>query len=244
MNRIAIPVFSYRPDNYVAVLKHLGAEPLVIGAFDSAEHFDGLLLPGGCDVNPVWYGQPNLGSQGINDAEDDLQMKMLEEFIRAKKPVLGVCRGMQLINVYFGGSLVQNIAERDTHNGDGARDCLHGAVASKDSWLAHLYGEHVYVNSHHHQAVDRLGDGIVLNQFAEDGILEGFTHRKYPIWAVQWHPERCGFSISGGKDFTMQRFLKESSLSMLAEGTGNKNTDRLADGRMVYRFFLDRCKGE
>ncbi|MCC8101740.1 MAG: gamma-glutamyl-gamma-aminobutyrate hydrolase family protein [Clostridiales bacterium] len=193
MSKIAIPVLSYRPDNYVAVLKNLGAETFVLDTFEPAGNFDGLLLPGGgCDVNPSRYGQPNQGSQDVNDAEDDLQIKMLEDFIRAGKPVLGVCRGMQLINVYFGGSLIQDMEERDTHNGNGSGDSLHDSTALEGSWLEQLYGEHFYVNSHHHQAVDRPGDGIALNQFAEDGIPEGYAHRQYPVWAVQWHPERCG----------------------------------------------------
>jgi putative glutamine amidotransferase len=156
------------------------------------ENYDGLLIPGGGDINPIRYGQKLNGSYMILDALDDLQFDMLDAFVKAQKPVLGICRGHQIINVYFGGTLIQHLATSIRHFPlKDEPDKIHDAVAMKGSWLEKLYGAAFTHNSSHHQAVDKPGDGIVIDSWsAADGVVEAYHHAELPVFAVQWHPER------------------------------------------------------
>ena len=157
---------------------------------DAAEgqgtRWDALLLPGGGDLEPWRYGQENTASRGLEPERDGAELRLLQEFTAAGKPVLGVCRGLQAINVFFGGTLAQDIPGHGAWE-DGDR--LH-AVGTAPSPLRVLCGERAVVNSAHHQAADRLGGGLQAVQWAEDGVVEALCHRRLPVWAVQWHPER------------------------------------------------------
>lgn len=157
---------------------------------DAAEgqgtRWDALLLPGGGDLEPWRYGQENTASRGLEPERDGAELRLLQEFTAAGKPVLGVCRGLQAINVFFGGTLAQDITGHGAWE-DGDR--LH-AVGTAPSPLRALCGERTAVNSAHHQAADRLGGGLQAVQWAEDGVVEALCHRRLPVWAVQWHPER------------------------------------------------------
>jgi putative glutamine amidotransferase len=113
-----------------------------------------------------------------------MEMALLEQFTAQRKPVLGLCRGMQTINVFFGGTLLQDI---QGHSAVGGADRRHAVRTDRRSPLA-FCGE--IVNSAHHQAVDRLGSGLQAAQWADDGVVEALCHQSSPVWAVQWHPER------------------------------------------------------
>jgi len=145
---------------------------------------DGLLLPGGGDLEPWRYGQENTASHGLEPWRDREELELLDWFISRRKPVLGICRGIQVLNVYFGGTLVQDIPGHSQSHG---QDRFH-RVCSAPSPLKDLCGE--MVNSAHHQALDRLGSGLEAVQWAPDGIVEAVCHRRLPVWGVQWHPER------------------------------------------------------
>ncbi len=150
--------------------------------------WDALLLPGGGDLEPWRYGQENTASRGLEPERDEAELRLLQEFTAAGKPVLGVCRGLQTINVFFRGTLAQDIPG---HNAWADGDRLH-AVGTAPSPFRALWGERIWVNSAHHQAAGRLGGGLLAVQWAEDGVVEALCHRRLPVWAVQWHPERLG----------------------------------------------------
>ena len=207
--RIALPEIDQDVRNYTRALYAAGMEPVLISVqreqvkqnyqqdyldFSQfrGENYDGLLIPGGGDINPACYGQQNRGSVWIRDCLDRLQLDVLDAFVRREKPVLGICRGHQLINVYFGGSLDQDIAVKASHsrNPDG-RDNVHQEQVRPQCWLSGIYGKCFAHNSCHHQAVATLGNGLVIDGICpEDGTVEAMHHEELPVYGVQWHPER------------------------------------------------------
>ena len=152
---------------------------------------DFLLLPGGGDLEPWRYGQENTVSDGLEPERDRAELELIEQFLILRKPIFGVCRGMQVINVFFGGSLTQDIQGHKTVDGI---DRYH-KVKSTASLLRNLCGESCIVNSAHHQAVDGIGTGLEAVQWTADGTIEAICHRSLPIWGVQWHPERLNTPI-------------------------------------------------
>ena len=112
-------------------------------------------------------------------------------------PVLGICRGMQLINVFFGGSLIQNLDASFRHaRRGGDPDRVHDSFARKGSWIEEIYGGHFFHNSAHHQGVKELGDGLVIDsRSACDGVPEALHHSCLPVYGLQWHPERMCLSL-------------------------------------------------
>lgn len=164
-----------------------------------AEVLDALLLQGGADVSPSSYGQEPLRPEWSGDiVRDRYEIELIEGFLKAGKPVLGICRGAQLLNVAFGGSLLQDVPtqrpEAACHVDADLYDQLgHGLRIVPDSWLSGIYPEAsgVVVNSIHHQAIDRLGSDLVVQAYsAEDGIVEAIRATgDLFVAGVQWHPE-------------------------------------------------------
>lgn len=155
---------------------------------------DGLLLLGGGDVDGRLYGHggalPN--AYGVDRAADAYALAAIRAAVAAGRPVFGICRGSQLINVAHGGTLVPDIEDHRLHHGaPGEPMFLDEKVTVVDGTrLAHLVGAtRVTVRSGHHQAVDRVGDGLVVAARADDGITEGIEHRQRWVVGVQWHPE-------------------------------------------------------
>jgi len=186
-----------RCGNYVDALSRLGAVALEACGDVDPMTCDGLLLPGGGDVDPALYGREREPACEAPDrALDDRQLRALQGFVRAGKPVLGICRGHQLINVCFGGTLIQDIPQKAVHDWDDGvnEDKSHPVRAAAGTFPAALHGERFSVNSAHHQAVDRLGGELVAAAWSDDGVLEAFFHRTLPVYGVQWHPERMCFA--------------------------------------------------
>lgn len=234
--RIAIPEIDQNVTNYTRAVLAAGMEPVVISVQTEqvqqkfqqeyldysefrVEAYDGLLIPGGGDIDPIRYGQENQASIMIMDALDELQLAMLDDFVKSGKPVLGICRGHQIINVYFGGTMIQHLPTAFRHFREmDEPDKVHGCMAEEDSWLAKIYGTKFYHNSAHHQAVDRLGKGLVTDsRCLEDGTVEALHHLELPVYGVQWHPERM-------------------CLVLEREDTVN--------GLPVFQFFCRVCGGE
>ena len=178
--------------NYENTIRRVGVSCSVglnPGQADDATH---LLLPGGGDITPAFFGQTDHGSHHIDTELDILQLDILTRFTAQKKPVLGICKGLQLINVHFGGDITQHIDTAETHRWIG-RDQFHYVFHSdlgRRDFFYQLYGNSCKVNSAHHQAINRTGRGLVPVCRAGDNVIEGLVHSSLPILAVQWHPER------------------------------------------------------
>lgn len=180
-----------RYTNYRRAIEAAGGRVCFSASPDRAYSCDALLLPGGGDLEPWRYGQSNTHSRGLEPGRDAAEFMLLEHFSVVKKPVLGICRGLQTINVYFGGTLRQDIPG---HSAEGGTDRVHG-VRTAPSFLSGVCGK--LVNSAHHQAAERLGCGLLAVQWAPDGVVEAVCHRGLPVWGVQWHPERLAPEIPG-----------------------------------------------
>ena len=165
---------------------------------DYARALDGLVLQGGADVSPATYGETPLAPEWAGDRLRDVyEMELVHEFVEAGKPVLGICRGAQLINVAFGGTLYQDIrsqlAEAQVHVTDAYEKHRHDIRFEPGSGLARLYRglEKPVVTSIHHQSIKALGRGLRVEAWSEpDGVVEAIrgSGRSY-VFAVQWHPE-------------------------------------------------------
>lgn len=175
------------PVRYLAALSAVGARGIPWTPHTDPTPFDGLLLCGGGDPEPALFGQENKGSYAIDRRRDQRELGLLHRFLQMKKPVLAICRGHQLLNVAFGGSLVQHLPTAHLHMGAG-EDLWHPVEAT--DLLCRLYGPRFTVNSCHHQGLDRLGRGLLPIAHAPDGVVEGVTHRTLPVLGVQFHPER------------------------------------------------------
>ncbi len=178
--------------NYENMIKRLGVPCMVSLNPSQADTATHLLLPGGGDITPAFFGQNDHGSRNIDTELDILQFTILSRFVAQKKPVLGICKGLQLINVHFGGDITQHIDTAETHRWVG-RDQFHYVFhcdLGRRDFFYQLYGTSAKVNSAHHQAINRTGEGLVPVCRAGDNVIEGLVHRSLPILAVQWHPER------------------------------------------------------
>ena len=194
------------PEAYAQALADAGAAPVLIplGLSKSAlqqifARLDGILLSGGGDVHPELYGaelQPLVS--GIDLDRDRVEIELVRAAIAAKKPILGICRGIQVINVALGGDLYADISQEmpqalkhDCFPEKG-RDFLAHLVSLKpDSRLAAILGKSpVHVNSMHHQGIRHLAPGLTATAHAPDGLIEAFELSEHPFaLAVQWHPE-------------------------------------------------------
>jgi len=173
--------------NYYRALRWAGAEVVWTGQGAAAENCDALLLPGGGDIAPWRMGAEPGMAAAVDEARDEVELALLAHFLREKKPVLGVCRGVQVLNAALGGDLYQHV---EGHNCIDGADRAHRVTTLPGSRMARLYGGAMTVNSAHHQALKRLGRGLYVTQWAPDGVIEAVEHEALPIWGVQWHPER------------------------------------------------------
>lgn len=173
---------------YAVALRFVGVEPVCIRPGDPIPPFDGLLLTGGTDVDAALYGQPKgPRTQQPDCARDGMEQSLLAAALASGKPVLAICRGLQALNVHLGGTLHQHI-EGHQRAGENNAHAVEVVVETNLSVIAGA-GRHE-VNSRHHQAVDRIGDGLIVSARSEDGIVEALELPGHPFaLAVQWHPE-------------------------------------------------------
>jgi len=194
--------FESKVVRYEFALRQVGIDPVRISpdtprALDS---LDGLVLTGGTDINPAKYGQAREPqTEDPDDPRDELEIQLLQQALDKDLPILAICRGMQLFNVAHGGTLVQHLPSADLHsqklpNAEPGKHSPHHEVRVPSSThLAAIVGSGTHaVNSRHHQAVDRVGDGLVVSAISSDGVIEAVERPDKPFAiAVQWHPEDC-----------------------------------------------------
>ena len=199
---------------FVTALTEAGAEvrwigPENIGAVTAC---DGLLLPGGDDVNPAFYGQGKSEKCGPqNPLRDQLDPALLKAFLPTGKPIIGICRGMQMLNVHLGGTLHQDIKDLQglCHQGSVWKaKPSHSVFLEADTKLQSCMNTgHIRVNSIHHQAVDVLGQGLKVSARSRDGIVEAVELEGHPFcMGVQWHPELLRKTCQGNQAL-LQAFL-------------------------------------
>lgn len=194
---------NYSPLGFSKAVSLAGGTPIVLPlnhesfAAEYISMVDGLLLSGGQDVSPMFYGEEPRTVIGPIAPERDLsEIALIKEAIQQKKPILGICRGLQLINVVLGGSLYQDLKEDDSITLQHVQRALpefvtHSIQVKTDSQIARIHQNGDYVNSIHHQAIKDLGNGLNVTAWSKDNVIEAVeaSNDDYNILAVQWHPE-------------------------------------------------------
>lgn len=226
----AVPEKSYI--NYINWLKTADSTVICLDMYhleiDSAlkllEQCDGLLLTGGTDIYPGRYGKENDTSRcwKTDFKRDSIEVTLIKAALEQKKPILGICRGLQLMNVYLGGSLYIDLpTDLDTivkHQCENKYECYHDITISEKSLLFEINGQKTgIVNSNHHQGIEQLAEPLIGIANTNDGLIESIQWKnindKPFLLGVQWHPERMDFNspLSGG---IAKRYLLEVNLSV------------------------------
>ena len=203
-------------DYYKNAIEACGAVGVVKYLPDLDVDYDGLILCGGNDIQPHYYGQEINGAIDFDVERDKTEFALLEKFIETGKPIMGICRGHQLLNVAFGGTLIQHIDNVEIHRFPDLNFPAEHLITAKENSLLHrIYGEKFVVNSIHHQAVDKAGNGFKVTALSEDGLIEAIEHEIKPYFSVQFHPERMSLSLK---------------------------TPTEVDGIEIFKHFIDLCK--
>jgi putative glutamine amidotransferase len=189
------------PENYVDAVRRAGGRATLVLPGDDREpgelleRVHGLLLVGGGDVEPARYGAPaHPETYGVEPDRDELEIALLHEADRRRTPTLCICRGMQVLNVAFGGTLLQHLPDEDRFGPHGVpsgeEGVVHDVKLASGSRIASAAGaEFVSCFSHHHQGVDRIGDGLVPTGWSPDGLVEALERPDGWMVGAQWHPE-------------------------------------------------------
>lgn len=166
--------------------------------------FDGLIISGGTDINPSLYGGKKREDISYDDKRDILEMNLLEKAVKKEIPIFGICRGMQLINLFFGGSLHSDVFELDLNYPHPKTPFpLKDIFIKRDTNLYNIIKkEKIKANALHHQAIDKLGNGLNISAYDRNKICQAIEHNsKHFILGVQWHPEFIPFSKASHKIF-------------------------------------------
>lgn len=179
--------------DYCKAFEELGQEPFISLDLQDLELADALILPGsGQDMNPRLWGEEDQCSNDINDELDALQWELMDSAIEKGMSILGICRGMQFINVYFGGSLIQDLPCSGSHKTTSPEN-YHDVLHLPGTFMEKLYGVSSEVNTRHHQGVGRIGENLQVVSIwndGEDSVVEAIAGKAYSILGLQWHPEK------------------------------------------------------
>lgn len=210
---------NYIGDRYIVSIEKAGGLPVLIPIVDDVDCIqqyialcDGILVPGGIDVNPLCYNENPSMRIGVTDlAFDTWELHVIKQAEEKRLPILGICRGIQILNVYRGGTLWQDLRDQSSTTFQHVqkeikRDSVsHKVLIDTHSHLHSLFGSDLMVNSFHHQAVKELGKGLLVSAKATDGTVEAIEAVDYPyMLGVQWHPEAFVF-----KDDSMMPLFRD-----------------------------------
>lgn len=184
---------NFLPEAYSDCILQAGGMPVAALGNDAQDylgHCSGLLLSGGVDVDPAYFGEPVLNdSVKIDAVRDAYELSLIQAFYRMQRPIFGICRGIQVLNVAFGGTLWQDLdSQLGLHHGDH----MHMIQAQEPSMIFQCCGKEFETNSFHHQSIKKEGKNLRVTARAEDGVAEAVEHTAAPVFGVQWHPERMG----------------------------------------------------
>ena len=181
------------------------------------ESVDGILVTGGSDVNPLLYGEEPQQKLGpILTERDEYDLKVINYANEMTKPILGICRGLQIMNVAFGGTLYQDLKETDwsyiKHSQEAKPEvAAHTVNISKGTKLIKMLGDKIVTNSFHHQAVKELAPEFVISAYAKDGVIEAIEREGEEfIVAVQWHPEMMAAKGDSAMLSLFKRLVEEA----------------------------------
>lgn len=214
---------AYVNKDYVDAVVRAGGVPLIIPfstdkevIISQAQLIDGLILSGGHDISPYNYGQEP--SQKIGETfpeRDTYEMILLEESKKRNIPILGICRGFQLINVAAGGTLYQdlslipgNILKHNQVSNPTLK--THKVEIKENSFISSIFGKETMVNSFHHQVINKVANDFIVVAKASDGVVEAIEHKTYKfLVAVQWHPEMLAVNCEKAREL-FSKFVEEA----------------------------------
>ena len=214
---------SYVNHDYVISVRDAGGIPVILPISHREEDvetvldcLDGILMSGGYDIDPELYGEEAIIEQGFTMREvDDSDLLLIKKAYEKKKPILGICKGHQSINVAFGGSLYQDLkvqrpgSIRHVQIGPG-EDAAHMVTIHRQSFLHQCLGENVRVNTHHHQAIKKVAEGFWVTAQAKDGVIEAIEKKEGSFVAgVQWHPEMMAASGNRAMQNLFKKFIEK-----------------------------------
>ncbi|MDR1567451.1 MAG: gamma-glutamyl-gamma-aminobutyrate hydrolase family protein [Streptococcaceae bacterium] len=211
---------DYTQTELVLAFQKCGAIPLILPIDDPKraslyiEQIDVLALAGGQDIDPLFYGEEPIPTlEGLLPIRDAFEIALVKEAIRQGKAVFGLCRGMQIINVALGGTLVQDVNQLKTthlkHLQAPTKECFktHHITVKDEAMMREFLPSSYTVNSYHHQAVKQLADGLHVTAVSPDDLIEGFEDKVRRILGVQWHPETLWASYD--EEMTLFKYIVE-----------------------------------
>lgn len=193
---------AYVNNDYVEAVVNAGGIPVILPIIsdkqdirEQVRNIDGLIISGGNDINPIIYGEEPLEKLGfIHSARDTFDLELINEAKAQNMPILGICRGLQILNVAFGGTLYQDLSyDKDSYvkHAQNSHAYTPGHLVNivEGTVLSEIIGHKIVVNSFHHQAIKDVGEDLIVSARAMDNVIEGIEARKGLIMGVQWHPE-------------------------------------------------------
>jgi putative glutamine amidotransferase len=194
---------TYVNNDYIKSVERAGGVPMVLPILNDKDlievffdKIDALIMSGGHDVNPLLYGEePDVKLTQIFPERDEFDFELIKQAKKKGIPIMGICRGMQILNTYHGGSIYQDNSYCESSyvkhwQGHTSHLATHTAIIEKDSFFHEILGDEVLVNSFHHQSVKKVGDGLKVTARAKDGVvelIEGASEQL--VVGFQWHPE-------------------------------------------------------
>ena len=189
----------YVYENYITMFQKINYQLIFITPsnlstlYQLSDLCDGLLLIGGKDVDPIFYQRIRHPKTNLErKIDEDLEFFLIDYFHKKNKPIIGICRGIQTINVYFGGTLIQDLDSLPIYTCNHMQDknsvYSHPVFFQKDSLFYRYFGDHIMTNSFHHQSIETIAPNCIISGLSEDGMIEAIEANH--VIGVQWHPEK------------------------------------------------------